>query len=313
MQRALATRELRIETSTLCNYDCVMCARDSLRRTQELMPDELFERIVAHAREELPELRICTVSGFGELSLDPGWRRKLAVARASFETVHVVSNLSAFEGPDLELLAELASEVRVSIYAVDEASYARVHRPRGGIGFAEVEGRIRKLAALRSERFRLGVTCCLVEENEGQLEAWIARFRELADHLEVWRPHNWITARRYRPIAGPRLPSCGRPAGGPIQVQVDGTLNVCCFDYNGEMLIGDLRRESLSEIYAGPELARIRRLHAEGRADELPLCRVCDQRAPDEQKRANLVYCSRADPADRVRRTTSGLEKLPDT
>jgi hypothetical protein len=92
-------------------------------------------------------------------------------------------------------------------------------------------------------------------------------------------------------------------------VQVDGTVNVCCFDYDGAMVVGDLTRQTFSEIYSGAELARIRELHASGQADQLPLCRVCDQRDPPERKASYLVV-SPDDATERVRRTSSKRELL---
>jgi hypothetical protein len=307
----LATREVRVETSTCCNYRCVMCARDALTRAQTTMPNALFERIVQRVRAEQPQVELCTVSGFGELATDGEWRDKLRLARASFPAVHVVTNLSLIEGADLELLATLATEVRVSLYADDEESFQRIHRPRGHVTQAEIAARIEALSAWRSRGLVLSVTCCALDENAASIERWIERWEGRVDHLEVWRPHNWIHARRYREVAAPRLPSCGRPASGPIQVQVDGTLNVCCFDFDGEMVIGDLGRQSLAEIYDGAPLRRIRELHAEGRADELPLCAICDQRDPPEVRQGYLLHCSGSEPEERILRTSSGREVLP--
>jgi len=57
-------------------------------------------------------------------------------------------------------------------------------------------------------------------------------------------------------------------------------------------------------------MARIRQLHASGRADELAPCAVCDQREPPERKREHLVYCSWDDRFSRVGLTSSGGERL---
>ena len=307
----VATREIRIETSTVCDYDCVMCARGSFTRKREIMSDALFEDIVRRARSELPRLQVCTVSGFGELAMDPGWRRKLAVAREAFETVHVVTNLSRIEGDDLDVLATHASEVRVSIYGLDDATYGAVHRPPRRVSAAAIQDRVVRLATRAPPRPRVSVSCCVLEANAHQIAAWVARWTGVVDDLEVWRPHNWVTGHHYRaPDPAGREPTCGRPAAGPIQVQVDGTVNVCCFDYNGAMVVGDLARQSFAEVFSGPQMTRIRALHAAGQADALPLCAVCDQRAPAAARADTLVVSSRADRETRVRLTSSGMEDL---
>ncbi|MCA9664115.1 MAG: radical SAM protein, partial [Myxococcales bacterium] len=307
------TREIRVETSTACNYRCSMCPRESLTRPQQIMSDALFERVVRAARAEMPSLSMCTVSGFGDFCADPGWRNKLALARELFDEVHVVTNLARVDDDDIATLASLATEVRVSLYATTEETFRQVHKPPRGVRLCDIERRARALAARGGATLKM--TCCELDANRDEIPTWITRWRHVAAHVEVWRPHNWVDGRAYREIAPAeqRLASCGRPAAGPIQVQVDGTINVCCFDYDGKMVVGDLSRQSLAEIFGGDALQRIRALHADGRADELDLCAVCDQRDPQQRRAEQLVYCSSADAAERVLRTSSGGETLRET
>jgi len=309
MPRLTPTTEIRIEPSTRCNYHCTMCSRDTFRRRREVMTNARFERIVSQARQTLPHLALCTVSGFGELATDPHWKDKLALARTFFPRVHVVTNLSLVADRDLADLARLATEVRVSLSAVDDETLQAIHRPPALVSYAQLAARIQRLAEHRSAEFSLRLTCSALPENEALLEQWIETWQPLVDGLEIWRPHNWVTGQRFRKTDGKRVASCGRPATGPLQVQVDGTMNVCCFDYNGEMLIGDLNRQTFAEILTGEPLARIRHLHATGGADELPLCARCDQREPNAQRARYLIYST--EPAEvRVRQTSSGRETL---
>lgn len=304
------TKEIRVETSTVCNYNCRMCARDSLVRQREIMSNELFEQIVTSAKNELPHLECCTVSGFGEFAADRDWPFKLELAGRLYSRIHVVTNLSLVRDDQIDLLADLATEVRVSVNALGDDRYPIVHRSPRRVSYSQIARRLERLSDRRGPGLELRLSFSVVDENADQVEAWIARWEGIADGIEVWKPHNWVDGKDYRAIASERLSTCGRPASGPLQVQVDGTMNVCCFDYNGVMLIGDLRSQSFREILDGPELARIRELHATGRADELPLCAVCDQRDPPERRQEYMVHCSFADKSERVLRTSSGYEKV---
>ena len=306
----LPTREIRIEPSTLCNYNCRMCARGALSRKRQAMPDSLFDRLVDQVRSELPHIDYCTLSGFGEPATDPGWSHKLRLAASRFSHVHVVTNLSLIQGAGLDELAACATDIRVSLGATTEEVYHRVHRPPKGVHLAAVEDRIRALASRPGRRYNLRLTCCRLQENEAELPIWIERWSGVADELEVWEPHNWATARSFRDVSRDREPTCGRPASGPIQVQVDGTVNVCCFDYDGVLLIGDLRVQSFGEIFGGDAMQRIRALHATGRADELWPCSRCDQRERQETRRRHLLYCNWQPAEQRVVRTSSGGEPL---
>jgi hypothetical protein len=312
MRALIPSSEIRGEPATICNYSCLMCPRGKLVRHREIMPNELFEQIVRQAKTEVPHLEICTVSGYGEFAVDPDWKRKLFVAAALFPRVHVVTNLSLIQSEDdLKTLAALTTEVRVSINALGEARYREIHRPPAGVDYARLERQVERLAMFRGPDFELRLTFTALPETEDQVDSWIERWSSVVDGLEVWRPHNWIYGRDYRSVGGERMETCGRPAHGPIQVQVDGTVNVCCYDFNGELIIGDLKRETLAEIYSGKRMCRIRALHRNGRADSLAPCARCDQREPFEQRQKHLIYCSFEASTDRVKLTSSGKERLP--
>ena len=304
------TKEIRIETSTVCNFHCRMCPRSTLERPREIMSNEFFTRIAAAAKEAMPHLDMCTVSGFGEFAADPDWLTKLEIAGRLYPKVHVVTNLSLIDDELIPQLAALATEIRVSINALGDERFAVVHRPPPGVSFSMIERRIRMLSELRGPDLRLRLSLSVVDENVDQITAWIDYWEGIVDGVEVWTPHNWVDGKAFRKFHSKRLSTCDRPASGPLQVQVDGTMNVCCFDYNGLMLIGDLKDQTFAEILDGAELQRIRELHSTGRADELPLCAVCDQRDPPEAKQEYMVHCSFEQKSERVVRTSSGYERI---
>ncbi len=275
------------------------------------MSNELFEEIVTKAKDEVEHLEMCTVSGYGEPTTDPSWRVKLVLASEHFKRIHVVTNLSLLtQDGDLEALAKYATEVRVSLNAAGDESYRKIHRSPSRVTHRKVERAIDRLCSLREDDFSIRLSFVQVVENEDQVRAWIKKWQGKVDGLDVWRPHNWVNGKKYRKSPLKKLASCGRPASGPIQVQVDGTVNICCFDYNGKIVVGDLKTQSFKEIFDGEEMKQIRKLHESGRADELDLCAVCDQREPSELRKKHLVYCSWASPDFRVTQTSSGKEKI---
>jgi hypothetical protein len=304
------TNEIRIENSTICNYHCTMCPREKLTRPAEVMDTALYQSIVERATREMPWITNTCLSGFGEFATDPQWRQKLAIAARSFQRVHIVTNLSLLDEEDLRAVLESATDIRISLYARSEEVFAAVHHPPAGISCRSLDAKILFLIERRRPGQRVVLSWLETGENRTQTEDWIAAWSGKADLIEVWKPHNWIDGRQYRSLCGHRVPSCGRPRTGPIQVQVDGTVNVCCFDYNGELLVGDLRTQGFREIFEGAGMEQIQRLHAEGRADELVPCRICDQRNCVSCKSAELVHTSGFRPELRVSMTSTVYETL---
>ena len=52
----------------------------------------------------------------------------------------------------------------------------------------------------------------------------------------------------------------------------------CCFDYNADIVFGDLRTQSIKEIYESEEYRNFLDAHRKGDLDAYPLCKNCDQR-----------------------------------
>lgn len=57
----------------------------------------------------------------------------------------------------------------------------------------------------------------------------------------------------------------------------DGKVNLCCQDFSGSMLIGDIHKDSIDEIWNGPAIQTARRALYHGRDWKgLPACQKCD-------------------------------------
>lgn len=271
---------------------------------------ELFSSIVGKVNQELPEIRTITVSGFGEFASDPGWRKKIDLAAKRFDKVHVLTTLSLLNDDDIYFILDRVADLRISLYGVTCETYQRIHRPPREINLDIIERRVRLINSEKRPNQRLVLNYLELPDNRHETEMWISRWTGKADLLEVWRPHNWIDGREYRNPCVHRLPSCGRPDHGPIQVQVDGTVNVCCFDYNGELEIGDLKKDNFSDIFNGVVMKSIQAAHREGRADKIPQCRICDQRNCDECKVSQLLYNSQFNKSERIHMTSTDYERL---
>ena len=61
-----------------------------------------------------------------------------------------------------------------------------------------------------------------------------------------------------------------------MSVKWDGKVVPCCNDLLSSMPIGDVRKNSLLEIWNSPVLTDIREKIASGRYNEIPLCSGCD-------------------------------------
>ena len=52
----------------------------------------------------------------------------------------------------------------------------------------------------------------------------------------------------------------------------------CCFDYDSQIIFGDLRKQAIREIYESDEYLTFINAHATRNLDAYPLCQSCDMR-----------------------------------
>ena len=304
------TKEIRIETSTVCNFNCIMCPRSSLERENQVMSNDDFFAIVDHVNRELPYITTLTLAGFGEFSTDPGWKEKLSFAKDHFSAIHVLTNLSLFTSSDIQFLLDHVTTVRISLYGFTERTFNKIHHPPSDSVFSTVIDNISTLNRLKTKEHRILINFLELEENVAERREWQEFWKDKADGIEIWRPHNWVNGRAYRVLCEHRAETCGRPFMGPIQVQADSSLNVCCFDYNGELEIGNLKQNTFHEIFSDEPFEEIQRLHQEGLADSIALCSVCDQRNCVACKTDAMVFSSDFDKNERILKTSTSFEAL---
>ena len=66
---------------------------------------------------------------------------------------------------------------------------------------------------------------------------------------------------------------------------VDGVVTACCVDERREYVLGDAAKEKLVDIWKGKQAQVLRKAHAGGHYDRIPICRKCYVPISVEQER----------------------------
>lgn len=304
--------DMRFEVSTRCNYNCSICPRDRMTRKVETMSFELFRKLFDKILNETGQYDTLTFPGMGEPLLDKGLDKKIEYARKAKKdlSVLILTNGSLLTLERFKKLEALGvASVRVSFYGSDQASYSKVHGVKNEALFNRVRNNLEKIAQAKKYT-RLLLTFNVVDgANDKSVKDWINIWEGKADLIEVWRPHNWVDGRSYRKVQAEKVKTCGRPCRGPLQIQVDGTINMCCFDYDGKLTIGDLKKQSLKEIFSAAPFKKIMKCHQSGNYEGGGLiCENCDQRNKD--KSDVMIYNSKFNIEERVKTISTTYSKV---
>jgi MoaA/NifB/PqqE/SkfB family radical SAM enzyme len=307
------TNELRIETSTICNAACVFCPwpTDDFIRNKKIMSLKDYQFYLDKALEELgDQITETSFSGFGEIFLDKTVIDKIEYACSKDLNVHILTNGSLVTTDQIDAMFNAGiKDIRFSIHTTDPINYTKIMNFGGAkFNFERTKSTIDYAIANKPDNIEVIITADIVEENKDDVEKLIMEFEDRCI-LEVWYPHNWVYGKKYRDTSETAaLTTCGRPASGPIQLQIEGDIIMCCFDFNNKMVLGNFRNQSFKEIFNDSIFKNIYQIHEMGTCGSSDLiCNGCDQLL---DKSNIIIYNNRDKKEERTKFTSTGLSNI---
>jgi MoaA/NifB/PqqE/SkfB family radical SAM enzyme len=261
---------VQIESTNICNAKCVFCPRDDMHRKQGIMSVELFRKIV----DECVELGITHIRmhNYGEAFLDRRLTEKVRYAKdKGIQEVGVISNGSLITEPVARGMIEAGLDA-INI-SVDAAGKDVFEATRVGLKYDKVIDNIERLVRIRGEMRRQRPKLILSfvrQDNSTDEQAFIEHWKAIADKIHITDLHNWAgTLNTESDVNYP----CYRP-WLTFTVLWDGRVSLCCADFDGRTILGDLNTSSIKEVWNSEPFRHVRRQHLESGGPDI--CRACD-------------------------------------
>ncbi len=282
----LINKEARIENTNFCNAHCQMCPREKMTRAKHTMGWGLFCSIV----DQCLSLGVRTISvfGYGEPLIDKEIEKKVDYCSDKGLNTWVTTNASLLNRKkSYDLINAGLKNIRFSIHAASPYYYNKVHN---GLDWLNVIKNIGNFLSINNKLGRPVIThVTTIPMYDEPLEHIIDMWEGRVDYLEVWKPHNWGGKKDYREN-NPKKISCGRPFAGPVQIQSSGDVIPCCFLTDGEIVLGNVKKNTLFNILTEKMYENFRMLHTTGDYRNVP-CETCDQRNIEDEN--PLLYSNR--------------------
>jgi len=235
--------KINFESSTACNARCTFCPRYEMTRPMGEMSDELFHKIIKEGKE----MRVYRYSPFmnGEPFVFPRIWEWLDYMQKERVIVALYSNA---EKIDVERLIRYKNiqYLNCSLNATTKETYDKVMR---GPDFNKVMANVKELA--KKAPFPVRVSFVKVEENIHELEA----FKALPFHKVVCGFGNWTNDKKNSLARSGERKFCW-PLFNQVFILWDGKMVPCCMDYNAKMVLGDVNKEHIRDIWARNEWMR---------------------------------------------------------
>ncbi|SHK73091.1 tungsten cofactor oxidoreductase radical SAM maturase [Desulforamulus aeronauticus] len=178
-------KKLYIEVTTLCNFSCTTCIRNSWLDDMGQMEWTTFERLLDQMRQ-LPELEVVHFGGFGEPMSHPRFFDMLRDVKALGLRVEMITNGSFLTPENIARLVNLPLDaIFISLDGPDEEEYNQIRQT----DFAPVVDNIKALnaakAAAQSKLPELGIEFVAMKKNFHKLAKLIRLSIELKAHQVI--------------------------------------------------------------------------------------------------------------------------------
>jgi len=273
---------LDVEITNVCNLFCVMCARNVMKRNVGFMELRLFKEILRQAAKS----GVCSAirfNGYGEQLLHKDFFEMAALAKKEGFLVHVNSNGMCLNKRNIEkLLSSGVDSIKFSFQGTNKKEFERMRRGANYEKFRQgIKSLIKRRNFLRLKHPFVQIATTILDERKEDVDRFLADWRKIVDdayyvYTVTSRVKNTPQYRDLvkRDVSTARTASC-MEVRTKMNLFWNGDVSACCADYNGKLLIGNMCKESLYDIWHGKKASRIRRILHRNEKAKLPVCRDC--------------------------------------
>jgi len=277
---------IRVDPSNACNFKCVYCPtghEDLISgRPRGVMKMETFARVMAGVREM--GIKKVYLYKDGEPLVNKRLPEMVALAKASGAEVWTTTNGALLEpGINQRLVDAGLDLMKISVQAVTDAGYLKIAGVRQS--YEELRANVADLYG-RRRQLRVHVKIVDAGLTADERAQFVADWSDRADSVHIDALMGWSVSDAFDftlgtgPQAGPNDEPLVNRRVCPLpfyilSVNFDGSVSVCCVDWSHATIVGDVRTQTLGEIWRGDALREFRRMHLDGRRGEHKACGNC--------------------------------------
>lgn len=282
---------LAIDPSNLCNFRCNFCAiqskKENLPFRKRLMDKALFTKIIDDLQEFPEKLKVLRINGQGEPLLNPDFPEMIRYAKEKevADFIETITNGSCL-CPELnqKLIDSGIDRIRISIEALNEEGYKDIAETK--LDFETFRNNIKDLY---DRSGNCEIYCKIVDVSvptEEDKKRFFELFGDICDRIFIdnviplWSDFEEINQKMKvgeKGMHGQEVRNvevCPFPFYSLI-INSDGEVTVCCADWKRKLVVGNLKKETLKEIWNGDRLRNFWIKLLQGEKNCFEMCRKC--------------------------------------
>ena len=271
-----------IDTTTRCNFACSGCPNSVLSRDKNFRGDmdtNLYKKII----DEVSEYPYTVVRPFN--SGEPLMRKDMPelISYAKLKGIKYVSINTNGSLLDTEkrhkLIKAGLNHIEVSIDAATSETYSRIRQQAPDMFEVVVENTIAYKKDLKNFGLngKVSVSFVLQKNNAHELEKFKSFWKDKVDFVVIrpFHQHNKLILENERStkMSSRRRHPCPY-LWNRLIIQHDGRVRFCEADWKAEHAIGNVKENSIKDIWSGQKYAELRKSHVNGTFEHL-YCFTC--------------------------------------
>ncbi|HNW38904.1 MAG TPA: radical SAM protein [Candidatus Omnitrophota bacterium] len=278
---------LSIQTTSFCNANCIFCPNHEVKRLfpPKVMEDELFKKIIDECKAQ-PGIERIILYLNNEPLTDAHIIERINYAKETvpWASVHILTNGSLLDDKIQEALINSKLDwIGISIHGIKKQSVEGAMGLDYDTVFPRILRFIQKAKSKRDIKDFLMVTFLnhkylTAGEKEEAINFWKEQGISRISFFDgpISRAGN---VRSMPQVYHPKISGCRSIwANEMIHIVENGDVVICCMDWKREEILGNLRKQSISEIWNSSYYAQVRD-QRDGRreAESNFICKRCEE------------------------------------
>ncbi|MEK6715215.1 MAG: radical SAM protein [Candidatus Omnitrophota bacterium] len=250
-----------IEPTSYCNLRCKHCIPQAINEDRGYIDYELYKYIL----DDNPQLTCLILARNGEPFLHPRIFDLISLAKSKNIYVSLYTNgILVSDEKANRILSTGLDEINFSMEDIENG-----YEKNRGISYHKLKHNmgllIKKRNQIRSS-LKIGINIAVIEKDDYAVRAIQKEWDSQVDHIDV------------EPLMGEKISlrtkSC-HTLWRNLVVRWNGIVLPCCIDMNSTLVMGDIKNNSLKEIFNSSNAKAIRESHIKNKFP--PVCKYCDE------------------------------------
>lgn len=254
-----------IETTNLCNANCIMCPHDSMKREKIVMEQDVFKKIILGMTDvDLSNTQLF-LHKEGEPLCDKNIAERINYVYKKLPSVKEIGiNTNAMLMTNEISDKLLNSGLNLIFFSVDGTTAETYDAIRINCHYDTVEKNIEYFLKKRQKQgknIRVVMQMLLTDKTRQQQEEYIAKWQKYDVEFYFKEMHCYLDGGNssfIEPDFSKQISCCNDPFR-VLVYYADGSVGACCWDYNNEFVIGNGKNLSLNELFNGERIEYMRK------------------------------------------------------